>query len=159
MLPYVFFPDSVKSSLLEQGIFLPEPKKNQEMTDLMAMRLAIQEAYKGLGYVSPNPLVGCVILDSQNRFLASGYHARIGEAHAEMNALKKLNPEDLKGARVFVTLEPCAHEGRTGSCAKALSALPVKEVIYGLQDPNPLVSGKGAEIIRAAGIQCTLFQD
>lgn len=157
MLPYVFFPDSVKSSLLEQGIFLPEPKKNQAMTDLMAMRLAIQEAYKGLGYVSPNPLVGCVILDSQNRFLASGYHARIGEAHAEMNALKKLNPEDLKGARVFVTLEPCAHEGRTGSCAKALSALPVKEIIYGLQDPNPLVSGKGAEIIRAAGIQCTLF--
>lgn len=157
MLPYVFFPEKIKSRLLEQGFMLEEPQRLQHMTDVMAMRLAIQEAYKGLGHVSPNPLVGCVILDSHNRFIASGYHARVGEAHAEINAIKKLSTEDLRDARVFVTLEPCAHEGRTGSCAKALAALPVKEVIYGLQDPNPLVSGKGAEIIKAAGISCSLF--
>jgi diaminohydroxyphosphoribosylaminopyrimidine deaminase/5-amino-6-(5-phosphoribosylamino)uracil reductase len=143
--------------MIQQGLLIPEPEHLQPLTDEQAMRLAIQEAYKGLGAVSPNPLVGCVILDSKDRFLAKGYHAKLGEAHAEINALQNLKTEDLKDAKVIVTLEPCAHQGRTPSCAKALANLPLREVIFGLQDPNPLVAGQGAEIIRKAGIKATEF--
>ncbi len=129
-----------------------------QVTALAAMQLAIAEAKKGAGFVSPNPLVGCVILDSNRQFLASGYHARIGEAHAEVHALSQIQDmEKLKGAHLYVTLEPCAHVGRTPSCAKTLAQLPIESVTYGLKDPNPLVSGKGAEILRAAGIRTDLF--
>lgn len=154
MLPALFFPETIQDRRLE-----PEPDRGQVLSDVQAMKLAIQEAYLGLGYVSPNPLVGCVILNSKNQFLSKGFHARVGEAHAEIDAMKKLQLQDLKGARVFVTLEPCAHQGRTGSCAKALSETEVHEVIYGLQDPNPLVAGKGAEILKAAGKKVSLFAE
>ena len=129
-----------------------------------AMRLAIEEGKKGAGFVSPNPLVGCAILDADRRLLAVGHHARVGEAHAEANALARLADEmqladverladekRLVGAHVYVTLEPCAHEGRTPSCAKALAKLPIASVTYGVEDPNPLVSGQGARILREAG--------
>lgn len=115
------------------------------------MQLALAEARKGWGRTRPNPNVGCVILSPDGSLVSAGYHERVGEAHAEINALKKAPPERLHGATVVVTLEPCAHEGRTGSCAKALAQLPIREVIYGLVDPNPLVSGKGLEILTAAG--------
>lgn len=128
------------------------------LTDEQAMSLAIAEAVKGAGYVSPNPQVGCVILNSEGRLLAKGYHQQYGGPHAEVEALKGLGPEDVRGARIFVTLEPCAHEGKTPSCAKAIALLPVKEVVFGLVDPNPLVAGQGAQIIRAAGIQATEYQ-
>jgi diaminohydroxyphosphoribosylaminopyrimidine deaminase / 5-amino-6-(5-phosphoribosylamino)uracil reductase len=157
MIPFVFFPESLKAKLFLQDLLVDEPEAGETMTDLQAMKLAIQEAYKGIGHTSPNPMVGCVILNSKNEFMSSGYHARVGEAHAEINALKNLKADDLKGAKVFVTLEPCSHEGRTGSCAKALAQLPVSEVIYGLKDPNPLVSGQGLEILRAAKIKVTEF--
>jgi len=123
-----------------------------------AFRLALKEAAKGAPYVSPNPLVGCVIVDENQRLLATGYHAKYGEAHAEADALRKLKYEQLKNATVYVTLEPCAHEGKTPSCAKALAKLPIKKVVYGLQDPNPLVSGQGAEILRKAGIEAIEYQ-
>ncbi len=123
-----------------------------------AFRLAIKEAMKGAPFVSPNPLVGCVIVDTNQKLLATGYHARYGEAHAEVEALRKLQPEQLKGATVYVTLEPCAHQGKTPSCAKALAKLPLKKVVYGLRDPNPLVSGQGAEILRQAGIEAVEYQ-
>ncbi|HMN67835.1 MAG TPA: bifunctional diaminohydroxyphosphoribosylaminopyrimidine deaminase/5-amino-6-(5-phosphoribosylamino)uracil reductase RibD [Bdellovibrionales bacterium] len=127
---------------------------------LEAMRLAIQEGKKGAGFVSPNPLVGCVILDRERRLLAKGHHARVGQDHAEAAALREIeDPNRLDGAHVYVTLEPCAHEGRTASCAKALARLPIASVTYGLQDPNPLVSGKGAEILRSAGKRVDLFAD
>lgn len=123
------------------------------MTSLEAMKLAIETAKRGLGYVSPNPLVGCVILDKNNNFLSAGYHAQYGKAHAEVHALEQIkNSEDLKGAHLFVTLEPCAHEGKTPSCAKRLATLPLGSVTYGLVDPNPLVAGKGHEILKAAGM-------
>lgn len=157
MKPFVFFPDKLKPRLLQQGLLLPDPQLGEPISDQQAMRLAIQEAYLGLGFTSPNPLVGCVILDSQNRFLSKGYHARVGEAHAEVCALLGLSNEKLKGARIFVTLEPCAHEGRTPSCARAIAKLPVKEVIFGLIDPNPQVAGQGAKILRDAGIRTSLF--
>lgn len=133
------------------------PRRGEQLTDDGAMSVAIQVAKKGAGFVSPNPLVGCVVLDKENRFLSWGYHERYGEAHAEVQALKGLNERDLVGARLFVTLEPCAHQGKTPSCALALAKLPISEVIYGLVDPNPLVSGKGAEILRSAGIATKLF--
>lgn len=129
------------------------------LSDSEAMKLAIQEAYRGLGTTSPNPLVGCVILDSKNQFISKGHHAKWGEAHAEVNALKNLSHEQIRNCRLFVTLEPCAHEGKTPSCAKAIAKLPVKEVVYGLVDPNPQVSGQGAKILRDAGIRATLYAD
>ncbi len=153
MIPAIFFPEHLRIRLMQQGLLLAEPEHLQPMTAEQAMKLAIQEAYKGVGFTSPNPLVGCVILDSKDRFLSKGYHARVGQPHAEVNALKGLSHEVLQGAKVYVTLEPCAHEGRTPSCAKALAQLPLREVIYGLKDPNPLVAGQGAEIIRKAGIE------
>lgn len=136
---------------------LPLPEIGTKMTAEEAMSLAISEAYKGAVWVSPNPLVGAVILDAQGGFLAAGYHEIYGGPHAEVNALKNLNPEILKGAHAFVTLEPCAHEGKTPSCAKMMAKLPLKKVTFGLVDPNPLVAGQGAEILRQAGIQAEVF--
>lgn len=123
-----------------------------------AFQLAIQEAKKGSAFVSPNPLVGCVIVDEKQQLIATGYHAKYGEPHAEADALQKLQPDQLKNATVYVTLEPCAHEGKTPSCAKALAKLPIKKVIYGLQDPNPLVSGQGAKVLQEAGIEALEYK-
>lgn len=123
------------------------------ITPLGAMKLAIEEAQKGLGFVAPNPPVGCVILDQQENLLAKGFHRIYGGDHAEIDALKQIkDPAKLNGATVFVTLEPCAHEGKTGSCAKRLATLPIAKVVYGLEDPYAEVSGKGLEILKSAGI-------
>lgn len=126
-------------------------------SDEQAMRLAIEEANKGWGFVSPNPAVGCVILDNKNHFLSKGFHEKFGGPHAEVNALRGLTEEQLRGARLFVTLEPCAHHGKTPPCAEVLAKLPLSEVVYGLLDPNPLVAGKGLDIIRKAGIKVSPF--
>lgn len=145
------------SSLENTGSLGRDSLKNP-LTPEEAMRLAVNEATKGAGFVSPNPLVGCVILDEDMRLLSSGYHAQVGQAHAEANALAKISDsQSIKGAHVFVTLEPCAHQGRTPSCAKALAQYPLSSVTYGLVDPNPLVRGKGVEILKAAGIKTELF--
>ena len=130
------------------------------MSPREAMFLAIEEGKKGAGFVSPNPLVGCVILDRDFNLIGKGYHARVGEGHAEVEAMRSLKDQRaLEGAHFYVTLEPCAHEGRTPSCAKTLAKLPIAGVTYGLKDPNPLVSGQGAEILRAAGKSVTLFTE
>jgi len=124
-----------------------------------AMRTAIQEAYKGATRVSPNPLVGAVVLNAEGKLLDSGYHEFYGGPHAEVNALRNIPEELLRGATVFVTLEPCAHEGKTPSCAKMLAKLPLKKVVYGLVDPNPLVAGQGAAILQSAGIETEVFSE
>jgi diaminohydroxyphosphoribosylaminopyrimidine deaminase/5-amino-6-(5-phosphoribosylamino)uracil reductase len=124
------------------------------------MRLALAEGRKGAGFVAPNPLVGCVILNRHMQLIGTGFHARLGEAHAEVNALAAVKePAALVGAHVYVTLEPCAHAGRTPSCAKTLAELPIASVTFGLNDPNPLVSGQGAQILRAAGKTVILFSE
>ncbi len=123
-----------------------------------AMRLAIDSAKPGAPYVSPNPLVGCVVVDENHKLLATGFHQKYGEAHAEVDAIQKLRPNQLQNAIVYVTLEPCSHEGKTPSCAKALAKLPIQKVVYGLKDPNPLVAGQGIEILKAAGIQTEEYQ-
>lgn len=133
------------------------PRQGEILTIEQAMRLAIRCAYTGAPHVSPNPLVGAVVLDSTGAFLQAGAHLKYGEAHAEVNALRGLTNEQLQGAHVIVTLEPCAHEGKTPSCAKMMAKLPLARVTYGLVDPNPLVAGQGAEILKQAGIDARLF--
>lgn len=124
------------------------------------MRLAIQEAQRGTGLVSPNPLVGCTILDRDHRFLSVGFHRRVGFDHAEIDALKQISDRALmEGAHVFVTLEPCAHQGRTPSCAKTLAPFKLGSLTYAVEDPNPLVAGKGAAILREAGVQVRLLSE
>ncbi|MEY4615810.1 MAG: bifunctional diaminohydroxyphosphoribosylaminopyrimidine [Pseudomonadota bacterium] len=136
---------------------MDEVKIGQKLTDSQAMTLAMKQARKGLGSVSPNPPVGCVILDEKGCLLSLGFHEKFGGAHAEVNALNGLTSDQLEGARVFVTLEPCAHHGKTPPCAEALAKLPLAEVIFGLYDPNPLVKGKGAALIEAAGIKTSHY--
>ncbi len=145
------------NSKLTLGHSIIEPKIGDKISLDFAFEFAIHLAFKGAGFTSPNPLVGCVILDPENKLLSFGFHEKYGGPHAEANALKKLSSDQLKDATVIVTLEPCAHEGKTPSCAKALAQTSVKKVIYGLQDPNPLVAGKGVEILTAAGIVAELW--
>lgn len=142
----------------EQIVRSEAPPRGTPMTPEQAMRLALREALKGAPFVSPNPLVGAVFLDGAGRFLAAGYHAKYGGPHAEVHAAKQLSNDDLKGAQAFVTLEPCAHEGKTPSCAKMLASFPLKRVVYGMTDPNPLVSGQGAQILKDKGIPCDLYR-
>lgn len=125
-----------------------------------AMQWAIELAKLGTGRVAPNPLVGCVILDRDSKVIGWGHHAKVGTDHAETAALKSIISRDaLRGATVVVTLEPCAHEGRTPPCADALAKLPLGKVVYGLTDPNPKVSGKGESIIKGAGIAVEQISD
>ncbi|WP_373998364.1 bifunctional diaminohydroxyphosphoribosylaminopyrimidine deaminase/5-amino-6-(5-phosphoribosylamino)uracil reductase RibD [Bdellovibrio bacteriovorus] len=133
------------------------PATGTKLSPEQAMKLAISEAYKGATRVSPNPLVGAVVLDANGGFISCGHHEFYGGPHAEVNALKNLSSETLKGAHVFVTLEPCAHEGKTPSCAKMMAKLPLKKVTFGLIDPNPLVAGQGADILKNAGIEAEVF--
>jgi diaminohydroxyphosphoribosylaminopyrimidine deaminase/5-amino-6-(5-phosphoribosylamino)uracil reductase len=116
------------------------------------MQKALDEAEKGRGYVSPNPVVGCLIISKEGKLLSKGYHERFGQAHAEVNAVKAVkNPQDLVGATVYVSLEPCSHHGKTPPCADMLASLPIKKVVVAIADPNPQVSGRGLAILRAAG--------
>jgi len=124
------------------------------------MWLALDEARRGLGLTSPNPPVGCVIVDESHRLLSTGYHKKAGSPHAEVEALDKINEmHRLVGATVYVTLEPCAHQGRTPPCAQTLSRLPIKKVVYGMEDPNPLVSGKGLALLNKSGITTERFSN
>lgn len=131
-----------------------------------ALWLCLQEGFRGYGQTAPNPAVGCVILDKNDQLLSVGFHSRAGEAHAEIDALNRLRSQYgdlyldlLSGAKVFVTLEPCAHQGRTGSCAVALAKLPIKKVTAILKDPNPLVRGKGFQILHDAQIETECLED
>jgi len=121
------------------------------MTDAQWMAQAIQLARKGQFSVHPNPLVGCVLVKN-NRRIGAGWHQRAGQAHAEVEALRSAS-ESVEGAIAYVTLEPCAHQGRTGPCVEALLEARVSAVVIGMTDPNPLVAGKGIHRLRQAGIE------
>ncbi len=121
-----------------------------------AMRWAIDLAKQGIGFVAPNPLVGCVILDKASKVIGWGHHAKVGGDHAETAALKTVkDPASLSGATVVVTLEPCSHFGRTPPCAEALAKLPLAQVVYGLVDPHSKVSGQGVRRLQDAKIKTT----
>lgn len=115
------------------------------------MELALTLALKGKGTVSPNPMVGAVIV-KDGRIIGEGYHQRYGEGHAEVNAFKNAS-EDVKGATMYVTLEPCSHHGKTPPCAEKIVEKKIKKVVIGTLDPNPLVSGRGVKILQDAGIE------
>lgn len=122
-------------------------------TDSVYMQRALDLAAQGLGFTHPNPLVGAVLVHD-GRILAEGYHHRGGEPHAEVMALRNLHESDrrlLPHATMYVTLEPCSHHGRTGPCSQALIDHQVGRVVVALEDPNPLVSGRGISMLRAAG--------
>ncbi len=115
------------------------------------MRLALAEAGKGRGRTHPNPAVGALVVRG-GRVVSRGHHQRAGLPHAEVNALRAAG-ERARGADVYVTLEPCNHQGRTPPCTEALIAAKVRRVFFGSADPNPLVAGKGGQRLRRAGIE------
>jgi diaminohydroxyphosphoribosylaminopyrimidine deaminase/5-amino-6-(5-phosphoribosylamino)uracil reductase len=114
------------------------------------MAKAIQLAQKGLYTTHPNPRVGCVLVKDE-QIIGQGFHLKAGEGHAEVNALVDAK-QDVAGATAYVTLEPCSHHGKTPPCADALIKAGVARVVYGMQDPNPEVSGRGLGKIKKAGI-------
>lgn len=117
------------------------------------MLRALELAELGRGRVSPNPMVGCVIV-WQDTIIGEGYHRQYGGPHAEPNAIEAVkDPEKLPESTVYVTLEPCAHFGKTPPCAALLVAKKVKKVIIALVDTNPLVGGKGIKMLQDAGIE------
>jgi len=115
------------------------------------MRLAIEEAKKGMGFTSPNPMVGAVIVKN-GKILNKDYHRKYGEFHAERNAILNCK-EDMHGADMYVTLEPCCHYGKTPPCTDIIIESGIKRVFIGSADPNPLVAGKGTQKLRDNGIE------
>lgn len=114
------------------------------------MRLAIELAAKGGNKVSPNPLVGAVIV-KDGKIIGQGYHEKYAGPHAEINAIRSCK-ESLVGACIYVTLEPCCHYGKTPPCTEAIIKSGITKVVVGSNDPNPLVGGKGIEILKNSGI-------
>ena len=128
-----------------------------KLTQDQAMELALKEAQKGLGFVSPNPPVGAVILDSEGYLISKGYHQAYGKDHAEIMALQNCS-SSLKGATLYVTLEPCSHQGMTPSCAEKLITLPFRKICVGMIDPNPIVCGKGIKKIQQSSIEVEIYE-
>ena len=118
--------------------------------DESVMRHALQLAAQGRGAVEPNPMVGAVIVDTDRRLISQGWHRQFGAAHAEVMAIQ--NAAQTDGTRLFVTLEPCSHHGKTPPCADAVIKAGFAEVIIGCQDPAPHVAGQGIDRIRKANI-------
>ncbi len=115
------------------------------------MQKALRLAERGLNTTTPNPRVGCVLVNSAGEKVGQGWHERAGEAHAEINAIADAGAR-ASGATAYVTLEPCNHQGRTGPCTEALIEAGVARVVIGMEDPNPLVGGQGVARLKEAGI-------
>ena len=124
-----------------------------QVKDIDFMNRALELAELGRGYVTPNPMVGCVIVHN-DRIIGEGWHRQYGQAHAEVNAINDVEDQSLlKEATVYVTLEPCSHHGKTPPCADLLVEKAVKRVVIGTIDNNPLVGGKGEQKLLKAGIE------
>ena len=128
----------------------PEGETSFTPDDRQAMTQALELAARGLYTTDPNPRVGCVIAQAED-IVGEGWHERAGDPHAEVNALRAAGLK-AAGSTAYVTLEPCSHHGRTPPCVDALLAARVARVVFALQDPNPRVSGQGAEALRRAGV-------
>lgn len=120
------------------------------MADESYIQLSIEIAKKGEGSVSPNPLVGCVII-KDSKIIGAGYHQKFGEDHAEINAINS-STESLEGSTLYVNLEPCSHHGKTPPCVDRIIKEKIKRVVIGTLDLNPLVSGNGIKVLKKAGI-------
>ncbi|MFB1001964.1 MAG: bifunctional diaminohydroxyphosphoribosylaminopyrimidine deaminase/5-amino-6-(5-phosphoribosylamino)uracil reductase RibD [Pseudomonadales bacterium] len=114
------------------------------------MAEAIQLARRGLSTVTPNPCVGCVLV-KEEKIVGRGWHIKAGDAHAEVNAIADAG-DNAKGATAYISLEPCSFIGKTGACTNALQAAGIVRVVSAMQDPNPIVSGQGNALLRAAGL-------
>ena len=135
-----------------------EPLSQQEI-DEMFMRRCLQLAKNGRQNAKPNPMVGAVIVSSEGRIIGEGYHVRCGEGHAEVNAFASVRKEDealLPEATIYVSLEPCAHYGKTPPCADLIVSKHVRRVVVGCVDPFAKVHGRGIAKIREAGIDVTV---
>ena len=128
--------------------------------DQQWMDRALALARRGLRSTTPNPRVGCVLVSAAGTLVGEAWHQRAGEAHAEVHALRAAG-EQARGSTAYVTLEPCAHFGRTPPCSNALIDAGVVRVVVAMEDPNPLVAGRGLERLREAGIEvrCGLLAD
>lgn len=116
------------------------------------MRIALDEAKRGEGYVSPNPLVGAVVVKDSS-VVSTGFHKKYGEAHAEVNAISSLPDDfDYSSATIYVSLEPCSHSGKTPPCCDLIIEKGFARCVVAILDPNPLVSGRGVKKIKEAGI-------
>jgi len=124
------------------------------MCDEKYMQYAIDIAKNGTGYVNPNPLVGAVIV-KDGKIIGKGYHKKFGDWHAEINAINSCK-EDIKGADMYVTLEPCCHYGKTPPCTDAIIKSGIKRVIIGCLDQNPIVNSKGVEILKNNNIEVSV---
>jgi diaminohydroxyphosphoribosylaminopyrimidine deaminase/5-amino-6-(5-phosphoribosylamino)uracil reductase len=127
------------------------PNASSRENDEHFLRRALELARKGIGLTSPNPCVGSVIVDHEGRVIGEGFHTYDGIKHAEILALEQAG-DRARGATLYVNLEPCSHQGRTGACADAVIAAGLRRVVACMQDPNPLVAGKGFERLRKAGV-------
>lgn len=116
------------------------------------MRRALVLARKGFGKVAPNPMVGAVLVKN-GKILSEGYHRKFGGSHAEVDVLKNMAAAQIKGATLYVTLEPCNHFGKTPPCTNFLIKSGIKSLVVAMRDPNPLVSGKGIQELKKAGLQ------
>lgn len=118
------------------------------------MARALQLAARGTYTTSPNPRVGCILVDANQEIIGEGWHKKAGNGHGEVNALADCHHKNHspQGATAYVTLEPCSHQGRTGACADALIQAGVSRVVYAMVDPNPKVAGNGLKKLQAAGI-------
>ncbi len=121
------------------------------MNDESYIRLAIEIAKKGKGNVSPNPLVGCVIVKNE-KIIGAGFHEEYGKNHAEINAINS-SSGSVEGATLYVNLEPCSHYGKTPPCTDKIIESKIKRVVIGTLDVNPLVSGSGIKALKKAGIE------
>ena len=128
-------------------------KGGSGMDDIYYMKLALDLAKKGEGKTTPNPMVGAVIV-KDGKIIGKGYHTKLGAPHAEREAFASLT-ETAKGATLYVTLEPCCHYGKTPPCTEAIIEHQIKRVVVATKDPNPLVSGKGLQILSNHGIEVT----
>jgi diaminohydroxyphosphoribosylaminopyrimidine deaminase/5-amino-6-(5-phosphoribosylamino)uracil reductase len=121
------------------------------MTDADYMERALFHAARGRGRTSPNPLVGAVVVSADGVVVGQGHHQRAGEDHAEVNALAEAGAR-ARGSTLYCTLEPCCHQGRTGPCATRIVEAGVRRVVASVEDPNPLVRGRGFAYLRAHGV-------
>ena len=130
------------------------------MTDEQYIQRCLDLARLGEKYVAPNPMVGAVLVSADGRILAEGWHRQYGGPHAEVNCFadadrRGVTPGQIHGATLYVSLEPCSHYGKTPPCADLIVSKHPRRVVAGMLDPNPLVSGRGMDKVRSAGIEVT----